>query len=562
MSIASSTLGDAPQQLLQQALYGSVPEIKPYDALGELNKRVKAQQMGSAMQGDNAIQQAQQMAQKPPVAQELMSQLDQGVGSLPVPETKAYASGGVVAFAEGGMPLGEREQADRAAIIRELEGMGMTAGKMLAIGHDVFTMPVRGLAMVYNQLARVPRAFGTGQTLIPDEFTGGSLMPMYNKFFPTQQPGNRVGTEKGRATNTGNAEFTPPQPAVTAPPAPAPGPGPSSGPGIGGGNRVGSAGSRAGIASLTAPTYNPITPQYEMPEVKDPATARAEDEASASTAMSEYDTRMGKFKQRALDMQEGKGIKKPSRMDRGMSAFMSGASEEYAAARRAGVRPSIGMALASASGAARKGDAALQEKIEAMREKGFEAEAALENSRMAYKAGQQELGAKYRKDYEQAKKDALAIKHKMTDAEVAKADKKNAYDMELYKIAMQEQSKEKDRQTTIAAAGIRSSGADSDWKESNAVLQRYNSNENVKKAAKLRETVALVNTNSPLYKRAMDEAKALEQQAARETAAAFSNGPSAALAKQVLDGIVGGTSGATPGATQRIRFDAQGNMIK
>jgi hypothetical protein len=311
-----------------------------------------------------------------------------------------------------------------------------------------------------------------------------------------------------------------------------------------------------------APTYKPTTPQYETPEEKSAAQMRAEDEESTKPAMSEYDTRMGKFKQRALDMQEGKGIKKPSRMERGMAAFMSGASEEYAAARRAGVRPSLGAALGAAGNAAKKGDADLQAKIEAMREKGFEAEQALENSRMAYKAGQQELGAKYRREYEQAKRENLAIKHKMTDAQIANADKIAIREWEQYKLALEQQNQERNRQNAREIASTRAAGGGAEWRESNAVLQRYNSNENVKKAAKLRETVALANPNSPIYKRAMSEAMALEKQAANETAAAFANTPAAALAKQVLDGIVGGTSGANPGATQRMRFDAQGNQIK
>jgi hypothetical protein len=273
-----------------------------------------------------------------------------------------------------------------------------------------------------------------------------------------------------------------------------------------------------------------------MPEVKNAATARAEDEASANTAMSEYDTRMGKFKQRALDMQEGKGIKKPSRMERGMSAFMSGASEEYAAARRAGVRPSIGMALASASGAARKGDAALQEKIEAMREKGFEAEAALENSRMAYKAGQQELGAKYRKDYEQAKKDALAIKHKMTDAEVAKADKKNAHDMELYKIAMQEQSKEKDRQTTIAAASIRADSGDSEQKWLNEFQKRLAAHPATKAAEDMAKNVALLPDSNQMKQRTMAQVNQMREKIKADIAA------------DMKLGTMPSASGATPGA--------------
>lgn len=467
MSIASMTLGDAPDQVLQQALYGSVPEIKPYDALGELNKRVKSKQVSSAMQGNDAIQKAKQMAQQPPVAQQLLAQLNQGVGGLPVPETQSYASGGVVAFAEGGMPYSEpQEEKDRQAIIAELKGMGDTVGKLAAAGYDITTLPIRALAGIYNTVARGPRAFGVPLPFVPKEFGTESMTPMYDKYFRT--PDEPVSSGRGQSPGrTADMPAYVPPPEQPTPPVGIAAPGGSGRPATGSAPV-----SRTGIATLTPPTYKPVNPEYEVPEEVSAEELRKADMESTVPAMSEYDERMGKFSQRAKDMQEGKGIKKPTRFQRGMGAFMSGASEEYAAARRAGVRPSLGAALAAAGGAASKADADLQAKIEAMREKGFEAEQALEQSRMAYKAGQQELGAKYRTEANKAKMEALSIRNKMKDNERSNADKIADRELELYKIAMREQSEEKNREATIKAAGIRASNSSTLTPQRMAELRR------------------------------------------------------------------------------------------
>lgn len=98
-------VGQAPDQVLQQALHGMVPEIKPYEALAELNSRVKSKQLNAAQQGAQSIQQALQLRQQPTIAQTLMQQnqaLDAGIGQLNVPESQSFAGGGIVAFADGG----------------------------------------------------------------------------------------------------------------------------------------------------------------------------------------------------------------------------------------------------------------------------------------------------------------------------------------------------------------------------------------------------------------------------------------------------------------------------
>jgi hypothetical protein len=461
MSIASMTLGDAPEQVLQQALYGGVPEIKPYDALGELNKRVKNQQMSSAMQGNNAIQQAQQMQQQPPVAQQIVAQLNQGVGGLPMPETNSYASGGIVAFEQGGVTPyggGSQEERDRAAIIQELNGMGATVGKMAALGVDLLGLPIRQLGNLYNQIVRVPRAFGADIPKLPNEVAGPDILPNYNKYFG----GEDAPVSSGRGNTPGR---TADMPAYVPPPAPVAPPNQSgiAAPGVTPGEPAIGASpvTRAGIGSLEPPEFKTFDKPYETPEVKTPAQLAAEDEAFVAPKMQSYDDRMQKYMGRALAQQRGEGIKKPTRLERGLGAFMTGASAEYAAARAAGVRPSLGAALAAAGGAASKADAALAEKVEEMQEKGYQAAMALEQSRMAYESGQKEMGAKYRDQADKLQAEARGIRNQTKKDEREALDKLNDRSMEIYKIEAQRQEKELDRKYALKVANVRAASSGS-----------------------------------------------------------------------------------------------------
>lgn len=97
---------------LQKAVLGMNPAIKPYAALAALQEKVKSEQMRQS--------QAMQNPAQPPVAQQMMAQVEQltpaqinnpymasGLGAAPVQSpvqapTASMASGGIIAFDEGG----------------------------------------------------------------------------------------------------------------------------------------------------------------------------------------------------------------------------------------------------------------------------------------------------------------------------------------------------------------------------------------------------------------------------------------------------------------------------
>ena len=548
MSIASMPVGQAPDQVLQQALHGMVPEIKPYEALAELNSRVKSKQLNAAQQGAQSIQQALQLRQQPTIAQTLMQQnqaLDAGIGQLNVPENQSFASGGIVAFADGGStPYGSQEEQDRARIISELEGMGQTVGKLAAAGYDVFTMPVRALAGVYNTLARGPRAFGIPLPFVPKEFGTESMTPIYDKYFRgNEQP------EQPQEPATWGAETRPNRPVEPQRIVP-----PSlkdevkdrvasvtrTGKGSGGGSAK---------SALQRPVFDLTAPEYESPEARDAASFAAESGKLISPRMSEYDQRMKKYRDKALAMQRGEGIDRPSRLKRGIDSALAGATDEVMAARRAGIRPSLGMALAGAGKAASASDKEYKDKLVAMQEKGFEREFALEQARIAYQRGQEELGQRWEALAEKRAAEIRAASNASKDKQFDVDKMRESREMDLYQLDRQAEEKAKDRATTLAAASMRGAGGNDDlWRIQNVISQRFNSNPAVVQAAKIMEGVAMLPPTSKPYQSASAQATALKQQAAREVAATFAGDPNAAaLAKQVLSGMIGTAPGATPG---------------
>ena len=86
---------------LQKAVMGMDPRIKPFEALAELQTRVKREKMKQSMQAQNPEQ--------APVAQRMMSEAAAlqnpymaGLAAAPVESPVGMAGGGIVAFEEGG----------------------------------------------------------------------------------------------------------------------------------------------------------------------------------------------------------------------------------------------------------------------------------------------------------------------------------------------------------------------------------------------------------------------------------------------------------------------------
>lgn len=100
MSIAQS-LNGVPMQTLQQAVLGNMPNIPPYAALSKIQETLKSQQMQQSMAGQQAMAQNQQQQQEPPIAQQILQQV-QGIDTLPTPNMQGFAGGGIVSFDNGG----------------------------------------------------------------------------------------------------------------------------------------------------------------------------------------------------------------------------------------------------------------------------------------------------------------------------------------------------------------------------------------------------------------------------------------------------------------------------
>jgi len=199
---------------LQRAVLGMNPAIKPYAALAALQEKVKSEQM---RQG-----QAMQNPAQPPVAQQMMAQAEQlnpaqinnpymasGLGAAPVqsPVQTGMASGGIVAFDEGGevprfqtgdlIEQKKREQLeeDRASLFDKFSRFG-TAAK------DMISLPGRAAANVLNTAVVRPARALTGAN-IPYLFEStpdyvNSLTPFYDEKYNKPEEERRK-TEAGWA---------------------------------------------------------------------------------------------------------------------------------------------------------------------------------------------------------------------------------------------------------------------------------------------------------------------------------------------------------------------------
>lgn len=455
MSITSMPVVQAPDQLLQQALYGKVPEIKPYEALAELNSRVKKKQMGVAQQGNAAIQQAMQLRQQPTIAQQVSGQndaLDNGIAQLSMPTQQCYAGGGIVSFASGGeTPYTETYVDEDGEYVLSRDGR---------------TKYYKGKSFPYNTKVVSPyasdeeRAAAIQKNKEATPFVRAGEIPKGNWY--TANDGVRYEYPEAGA---GRGFFLPPAavkypdpPKVKEPEKIVPDTLKEKAKA-----RV-STGSRAGQgkSALTAPKYDLTAPEYDSPEARSAEEFAAQGSGMVSPRMKEYDARMQKYLERAQAMQRGEGVDKPSRFKRGLDSALAGATDEVAAARRAGVRPSLGMALAGAGKAASNMDKEYKNKLEAMKEKGFEREFALEQARMAQERGEMDRAQGWMKVAEQRASEIRNIANAGKDKQFEVDKGGFAAKQRNYELDRQSEEKAKDRAATIQAAGIRaanSSGA-------------------------------------------------------------------------------------------------------
>jgi len=143
-----------PQQLL--SMYNNPQDMTPKWAVATAYaKAIEQARLMQMAQGQSAMAQSAAQAQQPPVVQQIMSQPMPGAGIA-----QGFSGGGAVAFQSGGATT--QEEQDRKRLLAALRGVGLTAEKLAAAGYDVMSMPVRGLAGIYNTLIRAPRAFGIG----------------------------------------------------------------------------------------------------------------------------------------------------------------------------------------------------------------------------------------------------------------------------------------------------------------------------------------------------------------------------------------------------------------
>lgn len=410
MSIAAVPVSQAPDQILQQALQGQVPEIKPYEALTELNSRVKAKQAMMAMQGNNAIAQAQQMRQQPPIAAQVMqanNALSRGIGSLPVPESRAFSGGGIVAFQDGGIIPVPRESLDGGSYLYQL-------ARNFGITLSPYDRPEEREEKVkkLQRLIAIDEWALTNSARIPNEYAPEP------PGLPSPAPVTQPTAPEIPIPEISVAEVKAPFRASAAPAAPA--------------------------APAPRKDYEYAIPKIEAPTARTIEELEAELMGRVGPRMSEYDRRMEKYRQRAAAMERGEGTKTPSRLDRGIGGFMAGAADEVAAARRAGVRPSLGMALAGAARSARAEDKEREQLRRQMEEKGMQLNMLLDQRREAYEAGQYERANALSQAAKKTESEALAARNRMEEYEAAAKNKETEWDREDTKDAAERDFKERD----------------------------------------------------------------------------------------------------------------------
>ena len=187
---------------LQKAVMGMDPRIKPFEALAELQTRVKREKMKQSMQAQNPQQQ--------PVAQQALAEAASlqnpymsGLGGAPVESPVGMAGGGIVAFQEGGdvpkfagpqgsmvyAPYGFANTADNtqytpeelleAKRLREM-GLGDLIGQKARAAYNWLTEPASHLQTKTSTRSKV-NAETMGATLDAEDARGGEGVAQADK---------------------------------------------------------------------------------------------------------------------------------------------------------------------------------------------------------------------------------------------------------------------------------------------------------------------------------------------------------------------------------------------
>lgn len=181
----------------------------------DLTKNELAQQRGDTAQ--------QQVSEQQEAMQRMMGGIAGAPGAAAVAQPKMMASGGIVAFAEGGgvegkKPLDERAQAELQEAQRtgDRNAMLMTIKKLAAAGYDVATLIPRGVMGAAEDVAntRLGRALGV-DFRFPQAAYGGdreSMTPMTDRI----RRAEAGGAEPAAAPTTPTTSTTPSAPASSA----------------------------------------------------------------------------------------------------------------------------------------------------------------------------------------------------------------------------------------------------------------------------------------------------------------------------------------------------------
>lgn len=323
-------LKDQPMKVIMGYANGTNPEVPPYLALAEMNRRKRMEQSAKSPQAPDGTvkerlekeltgqaadlmqagaakqaqsnQQLQQglMAQpqpvpdgtpQPPPPEEEMPQMaGGGLTALPVGDMFKFASGGgVVAFADGDL-VEDKAKAElaRAQLKGDREAVADIANKMMAAGYDVATLLPRGLAGAIDTALIRPARAVTGKEIpyLGSVIDTSTATPAMDELMRGQQsrapnvpssPDDQSAAETARLRrqNAGASGIA----SVVAPPAP-PMPAPSGG------------------AGLPAAVGMPKAPTFEKPDANAYETKLAEFKAAnPGLAGSEFQKLLDKIAQ-------------------------------------------------------------------------------------------------------------------------------------------------------------------------------------------------------------------------------------------------------------------------